>query len=164
MESMLSFVLGVRSMNMKLIYLLFLAYPFVAISGDQNFPPRHWWQEQATIEKIEKDDAVDVDSKLKRFSNISFKSSDSSNENVSEANSRIKRVKSSKSSKEMQEKFLETIKNNAIVNNSEWKILKSKFIEGDAIYGYAAPPLSGPYGYILVRNNAVIYDVVLGDQ
>ena len=46
----------------------------------------------------------------------------------------------------------------------EWTSFKAKFISGDHIHRFAAPPLSGPVGLILVRNDVVIARLIFYKQ
>lgn len=54
--------------------------------------------------------------------------------------------------------------NRYVVKDPDWIKLKKLYIKGDSIYMYKYPRFSGPVGYILVRNNKVIVDVIVADQ
>lgn len=108
-------------------------------------PPKEWWGKQITIEQVEKEHTKEIEAQISRIKEAGVSVYDRDKDALVKASPA--EVKSAISKLESQKEL----------NTLGWNKLKSLYKKGDVILRYAAPPLSGSAGYILVRDNKVIY-------
>ena len=133
-----------------LFYLLLVLAAATGVADEVVSPPRAWWKELVTIQSVEESNAKEINEFIKLMSSKPAKVYDENGEH--------------QATPEESAAPIEAIKKKAITNNKQWKELKSLYQTGDEIYLYAAPPLSGPMGYLLVRKGKVIFNMVKAKQ
>ena len=122
--------------------LAFLAFSGWALAQSAEVP-RDWWKDPVSIQEIEHMD------RLKRA------------KLVQEIPVHLDGQPITTSENEERIRMLERA---GIQNNRDWQRIKGRFHPGDQIYKFAAPPLSGPMGFILVRDGRAIDILITGYQ
>ena len=125
-------------------------------AANQGLPPKSWWGEAEPIYLIEQKNAYSVAQERKLFDEMHFQCSESK-ELVNDS----QKLKSIPCSKYEVPVFSASID---LSKNKQWSKLKSLMLVNDKVHYYSAPPFSGSFGYILVRDNVIIYTMVLGDR
>lgn len=115
-------------------------------------PPRGWWGPEVTISQVEDRHKKQIELSIAhhregRVRRYNSKTDSFRDETKKEVNDSIKQLLTEKK-----------------INYPQWIQLKSLYKNGDIIRSYSAPPLSGTFGYILVRNNKVIFKYEKGIQ
>lgn len=123
-------------------------YFFVTYSD----PPRKWWGNEVTINQVEDEYTKEVEFRIARCRKEGFLRYDSKTDSFRNA------------TKEEINEFIEELQGQKILDSPHWIKLKSLYEKGDKIFKFRALPLSGTFGYILVRNNEVIFKYEMGIQ
>ena len=117
--------------------------------------PRSWWKEEMSVQQIETADHVWRSELIAHLTAIPPE------------NLQATGAHGSLSTTEKQATIATLVGDLSrltLASRPEWIRIKSRIRPGDRIYNYAAPPLSGPIGYILVRNDAIIDEISIADQ
>ena len=134
---------------MRLLAIWVLA---VALSACAKTPPQipeQYWEDVVTIEEVEAADRAERAQSTAQVGSSVRVLADGSMVPLTEKE---------------QEESRASIASSGIGNNEEWKTLRKMHRPGDKIYKFAWPPLSGPFGYVLVRDGEEIHPVYVGDQ
>lgn len=130
-----------------------MAFSSLSFGNDKNYPPKSWWDAPQTIEEIEKQDEAWAIKQIEKSKKTTFTCIDS--------DIKTRRGRLSKSDcnsfKSEENPILESIESMRLSKAKGWAELKSLYKTGDEVRSYAAPPLSGGIGYILIRNGVVIH-------
>ena len=145
------------------IYIIIITLCSSCVSYD-DYPPQKWWYEQASFEDIEQQHDEWCEPII--LASIQVECAEWSAPIISDSGFTRKNcleyIKLSKD--ELEEKHREVAKNNKLKDQVQWKKFKNHYLEGDSIYRYSAPPLSGGFGVVLVRNNKVVAFYELGSS
>jgi hypothetical protein len=125
-------------------------------AANQGLPPKSWWGEAEPIYLIEQENASSVAQERKLFDKMHFQCSES--KKLVNDSQKIKSIPCSKYEVPVFSASIDLSK------NKRWSKLKSLMLVNDKVHYYSASPFSGSFGYILVRDNVIIYTIVLGDK
>jgi hypothetical protein len=122
------------------------------VDASHSDPPKEWWGDEMTIRQIENKHEKEIELQIARYRRKGFLKYNSkkkifrsaTKEEIDEA------IKESQAEREMK--------------SQDWIQLKSLYKDGDKVLKYQAPPLTGTFGYILVRDNKVIFKYHMGIQ
>lgn len=115
-------------------------------------PPKEWWGDEMTISQIESHHEKQIELQIARYRESGFLRYNSKTDNFRDA------------TKEEIDEAIKRLQTERVMKSSRWLQLKSLYTSGDKILSYSAPPLTGTFGYILVRNNKVIFKYEMGIQ
>ncbi|TQV75026.1 hypothetical protein FLL45_08780 [Aliikangiella marina] len=138
-----------------------ITFSGVVYGSDEGAPPKQWWSAPLSIEEIEKQDEAWAQKQIEKIENFTHDC-----EELEMKSSQEKRIKSTpcNSSKSNKNYLLRGIESMRLSNAKGWLKLKSLYQAGDEVRSYAAPPLSGSIGYILIREGVVIYTYETAQQ
>jgi hypothetical protein len=120
-------------------------------------PPPEDWKEEVTTQIVENEDRQERERSIKQFEDWLALPEGSSIPSNGLGNGRLPDRKTLR-------REIESTRAGAMSNREDWIRLKSNFRHGDRILRYAAPPLSGPIGFVLVRDGVAIDAIVTGYQ
>ncbi len=118
----------------------------------KTYPPRDWWQDTVTIEEVELEHRIQIEYQISRAKKVG----------ILVYNNKIKDFQMA--SADELKKYIIKLNSQKTLYDPGWIKLKSLYKAGDIIRKYVAPPLTGSVGYILIRNNKVIYNYQVGIQ
>ena len=130
------------------IFLAFVVLRYLLVT----VPPKEWWGKPVTIEEVE----------LEHKQEIEYQISNAKLNGIMVYSNKIKDFVMA--SDEELKKYINKLKGQKILGDLRWIKLKSLYKKGDTIRRYAAPPFAGPVGYILIRDNTVLYNYQVGIQ
>jgi len=141
-------------MIFRLIIFFLIAYSSFSYGANSSYPPKSWWSEPKSIEEIEKQNEAWWISQIEKYKNATSTCTDSNIK--AKKGSRINAILCESNDNE-ENPFLKAIESMRLSKSDGWSELKSMYQVGDEVRSYAAPPLSGGIGYILIRSGIVIH-------
>ena len=130
----------------------------------KEYPPKHWWKGAVSFKDVERE----WEGFQKPILYATWSGACEEYSEPKEISKRIKRLNCIKyhdySSEELDNKYKYYLKHDALVQNREWVKFKTLWRKGDSIIEYAAPPLSGGFGVLILRNKKSIAYFELGVQ
>lgn len=134
--------------------ILFISLLVIAvfIVVNHSDPPKEWWGDEMTISQIESEHEKQIELQIASYREKGFIRYNSKTDSFRGA------------TKEEIDEAIKQLQAEREMKSSQWLQLKSLYTGGDKILSYSAPPLTGTFGYILVRNNKVIFKYEMGIQ
>ena len=124
----------------------------VFIYAPHSDPPKEWWGDEMTISQIENEHEKQIELQIASYRDKGFLRYNSKTDSFRSA------------TKEEIDEAIKRLQAEREMKTQHWMKLKSLYAKGDKILSYRAPPLTGTFGYILVRNNKVIFKYEMGIQ
>ncbi|NVJ50156.1 MAG: hypothetical protein HWE11_07205 [Gammaproteobacteria bacterium] len=133
-----------------------MAFSSLSYGNDKSYPPKSWWDAPQSIEEIEKQNEAWAIKQIEKYKNATFKCVDSEIKTIRGRPFKFD-CNSFKGEENPIIESIGAIESMRLSKAKGWAELKSLYKAGDEVRSYAAPPLSGGIGYILVRNGNVIH-------
>lgn len=150
-------------MKTILFFVLLIIPYFKVIASEKVVPPHAWWGEPQTIKEIETENTEYIKSRTNKFKNVEVICIEPTTKEIeSTKNYRVKRLPCGDQKKIAFNTTLGDMFD--LSQDSRWTKLKSILNDGDEIRSYSAPPLSGGFGYIIVREGKIIHVLEQGQQ
>ena len=108
--------------------------------------PKEWWKNEVSVQEVE---SADQQWRTDLVERLHASGSRDANGKSIDSES-VRRI--------------EEFSRSSIKDNEGWVRIKSMLGPGDLLYEFAAPPLSGPMGYVLVRDGVAIDAITTADQ
>jgi len=124
----------------------------VFMVSNHSDPPKEWWGNEMTISQIENEHKAQIESQIATYREEGFLRYNSETDSFRDA------------TEEEIDMAIKRLQTEREMKSTKWQQLKSLYTSGDKILCYSAPPLTGTFGYILVRNNKVIFKYEMGIQ
>lgn len=133
-----------------------LLFALPALAQDY-LPPPGYWQEEVTTQIVEDEDRRDRERSIENFEALLALPEGSSIPSNGLGGGKVPDRKTLM-------RMIEDMHAFSMPNRKDWIRIKSKLKPGDRILRFAAPPLSGPLGFVLVRDGVAIDAIVIGNQ
>ena len=128
-------------------------YPYLSKTHlSKTYPPKEWWGKKVTTKEVELEHKKQIEYQISNAKSNGIMIYDNKKSDFVMA-----------SSKELKE-YINKLENQKKLIDPRWIKLKSLQQRGDIIRRYAAPPLTGSVGYILIRDNVIIYNYQVAIQ
>ncbi|MGO4223674.1 hypothetical protein AB4Y64_17705 [Lysobacter sp. TAF61] len=112
--------------------------------------PREYWKESLTIAEAEKAAEAEQAAWLEKIESL---------DHVIDGDGRNAAIDS-----ELRAKLIQSADAFGLRNKEQWQEIKAMYRPGDKIYRFAWPPLSGPTGYVLVRDDQQVHAAFIAEQ